>query len=183
MKLIKSKKALALLGILVVAAAAAIGAYAYFTSSGSGTGTATVGTSTAFVLHGTSASTLYPGTSSVVTFTVDNPGSGNQKLGTIHLAGIAACSVAWSNSNTCNGGAAGVGDIAGCGSIDDGSVADAATHDFYMADVAVNHDYAPGSGQAVTPTGTLKMNDLSSSQDACKNANLLLNLTAAAPAS
>ena len=33
------------------------------------------------------------------------------------------------------------------------------------------------SGQSVTATGTLKMNDLSSSQDSCKNANLTLNFT------
>ena len=169
-----SKKGLVLLATLAVAVAAAVGAYAYFTSGGSGNGSATVGTSTAFVLHGTSGSTLYPGTSSVVTFTVDNPGSGNQYLAKIHLVQVDSCTVAWDYTNpaapTCNGGAAFAGNLA-CGGTN------SASNDFQMADVTVNHDYAPGSGQAVTPTGTLQMNDLNSSQDACKNANLVLELT------
>src|SRR3954454_15813996 len=53
-------------------------AVAYFTTSGSGTGTAAVGTSSALTIHGTSASTLYPGASSTVSYTVDNPSSGHQ---------------------------------------------------------------------------------------------------------
>ena len=45
MKLIKSKKGIALLGVLVIAAISAIGAYAYFTS----TGTARYGARSAIV--------------------------------------------------------------------------------------------------------------------------------------
>src|SRR5437870_9678965 len=134
MKLIKSKSSVALLAVLAVPAVAAVGANAHFTSTGTCTGMAMVVTSTAFVLLGTSASTLYPGTTSVVTFTVDNPGSGNQKLGTIHLASIAACSIAWSG-NVCNGGTPGVGDLSSCGSVDldSGTHVDASTKDFYMS--------------------------------------------------
>jgi hypothetical protein len=107
-----------------------------------------------------------------VTLTVDNPGSGNQFLATIHLDSIAACSVAWTYpAGTCSGTT-----IAGCGSINNGSVANAGTADFYMADVAVNTDYAPGAGQPA-PNGSLVMNNLASSQDACKNAFLKLNLS------
>ena len=58
-----------LVAVLVVAGAA----IAYFTTTGSGTGSATVGSSSAVTLHGTAATTLYPGTTSVVNFTVDNP--------------------------------------------------------------------------------------------------------------
>src|SRR3954449_10482297 len=90
MKLIKSKKGIALLAILAIAAISAVGAYAYFTNSGAGTGSGTVGTSTAFALHGRATPTLYPGQSSPVTLTVDNNGSGNQFLDTIHLVSVDA---------------------------------------------------------------------------------------------
>jgi hypothetical protein len=171
----------AALGIVAALAIAGF-ALAYFTSSGSGTGTASVGTDTPFVIHGSTSGTLYPGQSEAVTFTVDNNGGGNQKVGTVTLSTVAACSVAWSGT-TCNGGSAGVGDVTGCSSVDPGNAADANASNFYMADVPVNHDYSPGTGQTVTPTGTLQMNDLSSSQNACKNAHLLLSFTAAAPSS
>jgi hypothetical protein len=167
---LRSKRTLVLLGIIAVVAFAAVGAYAYFTSGGSGSGTASVGTSTAFVLHGSAPTTLYPGTSSNVTFTVDNPGSGHQQLGTIYLASVDAYPTALDRTNQTNV-------ISGCGSVDPGNAANPGTSDFYMADVPVNADYAPGSGQAVTPTGTLKMNDTAVSQDACKNAFLQLNLS------
>ena len=58
-------------------------AYAYFSTTGSGTGTATVGSSSTVTLHATVTSSLYPGTSSPVSFTVDNPSSGAQRVGTI----------------------------------------------------------------------------------------------------
>jgi hypothetical protein len=46
-----------------------------------------------------------------------------------------------------------------------------------MPDVVANQDVASGNGQAITATGTLTMNDLNSSQNTCKNANLTLNFT------
>jgi hypothetical protein len=106
-------------------------------------------------LHGNIASSLYPGSSSTVTFTVDNPSSGNQRVGTISLSGITAdaghsgCSTAISGGNP----------------------------DFTMAPITVNQVFGPGSGQAVTPTGTLTMNDTGVSQDACQGATLTLQLT------
>jgi hypothetical protein len=130
------------------------GAYAYFTSTGSGTATATVGTSSAVVLKGTVAGTLYPGASQTVTFTVDNPSSGAQRVGTISLTKVQAdvnhsgCSTAITGENP----------------------------DFTMAAVPVNKVYGPGNGQAVTPTGSLKMNDTGVSQDACQGATLTLTL-------
>jgi hypothetical protein len=116
------------------------------------------------VLHGSAAGPLYPGQSSTVTFTVDNPGSGNQYLNTIHLVSVAAYPTASDRTNHTNA-------IATCGG------PNSASSDFQMADVTVGHDYAPGNGQAVTPTGTLVMNDLNASQDTCKNAFLELTLT------
>lgn len=154
MSRIAKRRGLVALGC-VLAIAAAGAAVAYFTSSGSGTGTATVGSSSAVTLHATVSSTLYPGASSPVSFTVDNPSSGSQRVGTITLASItvdaghSTCSTAISGGNP----------------------------DFTMPAVAVNKTFAPGNGQSVTQTGTLTMNDTGISQDACQGATLTLHLT------
>ena len=150
-------------------------AVAYFTTTGSGTGTGSVGTSSAMTLHGTVASTLYPGVSSTVNLTVDNPSSGHQLLGTVHLASVKACvgaSSSWNGSACSNSGS----EATTCESVETGA-SDTNSSNFWMADVVSNQDFGNGNGQTVTATGTLKMNDLNSSQDACKNANLTLNLT------
>jgi hypothetical protein len=153
LKTLTNKRALsALAGVCILAIAA--GAYAYFTSTGSGTATATVGTSSPVTLKGTVTGNLYPGSSSPVTLTVDNPSSGKQRVGTISLekitadAGHATCSVVITGGNP----------------------------DFTMANVVVNQTFAPGNNQAVTPTGTLVMNDTGVSQDACQGATLTLTL-------
>ncbi|MBS1889304.1 MAG: hypothetical protein JSU06_19165 [Actinobacteria bacterium] len=142
--------ALAVVAILAIAA----GAYAYFSTTGSGTATATVGSSSALTLHGTVTGSLYPGSSSTVTFTVDNPSSGKQRLGTISLEKIAPDASHSTCSTTTSG----------------------ANPDFTMAEVAVNKVYGPGTAQAVTPTGTLTMNETGVSQDGCQGATLTLTL-------
>lgn len=148
----KRRVLIALTSLCVVAVAAV--AYAYFTTTGSGTATATVGTSSPVTLKGTVTGNLYPGSSSPVTLTVDNPSSGKQRVGTISLekitpdAGHASCSVVISGGNP----------------------------DFTMADVVVNKTFASGNGQAVTPGGTLAMNDTGVNQDACQGATLTLTL-------
>jgi len=151
---IVKKRALLALGCTLALALAA-GAYAYFTSSGSGTGTASVGTASAVTLHGTVTGSLYPGSSSPVSFTVDNPSSGSQRVGTISLAGITVDSGHSTCSSTISGG----------------------NPDFSMPAVAVNKTFAPGNGQAVTQAGTLTMNETGTNQDACQGATLTLNLT------
>jgi hypothetical protein len=142
--------ALAAVAIFVIAA----GAYAYFSTTGSGTATATVGSSSALVIKGTVTGNLYPGSSSPVTLTVDNNSSGKQRLGTISLekitadAGHLSCSVVTTGGNP----------------------------DFTMAEVVVNKVYAPGTNQAVTPSGSLAMNETGVNQDACQGATLTLTL-------
>ncbi|MGA2011524.1 MAG: hypothetical protein ABSH51_13490 [Solirubrobacteraceae bacterium] len=79
--------ALALLATLAMAG----GAYAYFSASGSGTGgAATVGATTPFaVTFGASTGLMYPGFGSAsVAYTITNPGTGVEKLGST-LVGIA----------------------------------------------------------------------------------------------
>jgi hypothetical protein len=147
----KAILALSCVGALAIAAAA----YAYFTSTGSGTATAKVGTSSAVTLKGTVAGDLYPGASSQVSFTVDNPSSGTQRVGTITLTGITVDA----GHSTCS------------------TVIAGGNPDFTMAPVAVNATFAPGNGQAVTPKGTLTMNDTGVNQNACQGAELTLALS------
>jgi hypothetical protein len=142
--------ALACAGVLALAA----GAYAYFTSTGSGTATATVGSSSAVTIKATVSSTLYPGPSSSVTFTVDNPGSGKERVGTISLTEVKADA-----------------GHSGCSTVITGG-----NPDFTMPAVAVNQTFGTGNNQAVTPTGTLTMNDTGVNQDACQGATLTLKL-------
>jgi hypothetical protein len=46
-----------------------------------------------------------------------------------------------------------------------------------MPAVAVNAQFGNGNGQAITPAGTLTMNDTGVSQDKCQGATLTLHLT------
>ncbi len=143
----------AVMGVVALVIAGA--AYAYFTSTGTGTGTATVGTSTPVTLHATISSNLYPGGSSPVSFTVDNPSSGSQRVGTITLSSISVDA----GHSTCS------------------TVITGGTPDFSMPAVTVNHTFAPGNGQTVSPGGTLTMNETGVNQDACQGATLTLHLT------
>jgi hypothetical protein len=145
---IMRKRVLVPASVVVVLLLAGV-AYAYFSSTGSGTATATVGTSSVVTLHGTVASSLHPGASSSVSFTVDNPSAGSERVATIHLQSVAVDA----GHSTC------------------------VTSDFTMPDVTVNQTFPNGNGQAVTATGTLTMANTGVSQDACQGATLTLNLT------
>ena len=177
-----TKKRITLLVVLAVAAAAAVGAWAFFTANGSGSATASAGTSSNLTLHGSTSGTLYPRTTVPMSFTVDNPGGGTERLGTVYLAGVKACTGTGSSWDPSLNSGAGACSNSGteqtsCESVDPGSATDANASNFYMADVAENQDLAGGaSGASATNGGTLKMNNLSSSQDSCKNANLYLQL-------
>jgi hypothetical protein len=155
LRLTKKKFVLGAATVCVMAIAA--GAYAYFTTTGSGTATATVGSASAVTIKGTVAGNLYPGSSSTVTFTVDNPSTAKQRVGTISVTKVEPDA----SHSTCVT-----------------TFGEEATKGFYMAPVEVNAVYAPGNGQAVTPTGTLKMNNMAESQDGCQGATLTLVLEA-----
>jgi hypothetical protein len=164
--------------IAALTTAAVIGiagaAFAYFTSTGTGTGTASVGNASNLTVTGTSASTLYPGTSSTVNFTVNNPSTGHEKLGSITLSAVHACTGAGS---TWNGAACSAGgtEQTTCESYD--TSASSTTDNFSMPAVASNTDFGAGNGQTVSQTGTLAMNNLASSQNSCQGAALTLSFT------
>lgn len=151
---INTKRVLVALGCLCALAVAGV-ALAYFTSTGSGTGTATAGSSSSVTLHATISSSLFPGSSSPVTFTVDNPSSGVQRVGTVSLASITVDGAHSTCSTTITGG----------------------NPDFTMAAVPVNQVINPGNGQSVSATGTLTMNETGTNQDPCQGATLTLHLT------
>jgi hypothetical protein len=117
-----------------------------------------------------------------ISFTADNPGGGTERLGTIYLSGVKACtgaSSSWDPSlNSGAGGCSNSGtEQTGCESVDPGNAGNAGASNFYMGDVTENQNLAGGStGVSATNGGTLTMNNLSSSQDSCKNASLYLQL-------
>ncbi|HEX4305208.1 MAG TPA: hypothetical protein VHZ54_04170 [Solirubrobacterales bacterium] len=148
----KKRFAFVLTAALVVAVAS--GAYAYFTATGTGTGTASVGSASAVTLHATVTGSLYPGTSSPVTFTVDNPSQGSQQVGTISLSSITVDTQHSECSTVITGG----------------------NPDFAMPAVVVNKSFGNGNGQAITQTGTLTMKETGVSQDKCQGATLTLHL-------
>jgi hypothetical protein len=154
MKLITKRRTVFVL-TAALAVAVAGGAYAYFSTTGSGTGTASVGSSSAVTLHATVTGSLYPGTASPVAFTVDNPSSGTQQVGTITLSSITVDSSHSECSTVISGG----------------------NPDFTMPAVVVNHAFASGNGQVVTPNGTLTMKETGVNQDKCQGATLTLHLT------
>ncbi|HEY0417439.1 MAG TPA: hypothetical protein VGC78_13735, partial [Gaiellaceae bacterium] len=103
MRIIKTKKGIALLAVLVVAAVAAIGGYAYFSSVGAGTGSASVGSSTPVVLTSTSVSGLYPGGPGVaVPVSVTNNGGGDEYVNDINgtVANNGSCLGSWFTVST-----------------------------------------------------------------------------------
>jgi len=127
-----------------------IGAALSFTYSNGGTGTATVGGPKPLVLHQASitysgSGGLAPGTSATVTFSVDNPGTGNEFIGTISL-------LSWSSN------------VAGCSSA-------ASPGLITMSPVAVNEDLAAGNGHQVAGTGTITFNGASAT-NVCTGASL-----------
>jgi hypothetical protein len=168
----KNKKTFAAATLVTMAVAG--GAFAYFTSTGTGSGTASVGTASSLTVTGTSASTLYPGTSSTVSFTVNNPSAGSERLGSITLSGVHACTGAgssWNGSACSNSGT----EQTSCESFDTSS--SSTTDNFSMPVVTSNTTFGPGNNQTVSQSGTLTMNDLNSSQNSCQGANLTLSFT------
>jgi hypothetical protein len=161
MRKFSTKSLVAIIGGTAVAVAAAGAAYAYWTTTGTGSGIAKAGTSSAVTLSGVADSTLLTpgGPASVVTVSVTNPSTGFQKITTVHLASVVAYPTDADRTAETNA-------IAGCG-----------TADFAMPDIAANQNVPPTVTTALTATGSLTMNNLGTSQDACKSAFLKLNLT------
>jgi hypothetical protein len=160
---LKTKRARAGLVVLVLLALTGA-AVAYFTTTGSGSGTAQVGTSQNLTINATitpPAGGIVPGgTPAAVAFTVNNPSSGNQYVGTVSLHDVQAYSDSAHNTNITGTGA---------GQCD--------TSQFTMAAVTENQNVASGNNIALNNGGQLVFHDSGSNQDACKGAYLVANFT------
>jgi hypothetical protein len=172
----RKKRTLALAALLLLLLTAA-GAYAYFTTTGAGSGSATVGTSSAITLSATTTGNLYPGSSVPVTLTANNPSSGDQYVTSVTLSGIKACYNAtgtstWNGTSCSNSGS----EVTTCEDYSAAAV-DPNNTDFWMAPVSEGVQLAPNSSGDTLTGGTLTMNDLNSSQNQCKSANLYLTFT------
>jgi hypothetical protein len=167
-----------------VAAAAAVSAfgamatYAYFSADGTGSGRASIGGGSDLVVAGSAGGVLYPGSTVPVSLTTTNPSVAEQRVGTVYLAAVRACTgtgSSWDPSlGECSDGGT---EQTGCESVDTGDEADAGAGDFYMADVTENQTVAGSStGVALANAGVLTMNNLSTTQDSCQNATVYLQL-------
>lgn len=145
-----------LVPVVALAALALAGiAFAYFTSSGTGSGSATVGTDAGVTITGVSFdSTLYPGGSTNVRFTINNTSTSTA----VQVGSVIADASAGTNGITAASLAA------GC---------DASW--FTFDPVTVNTSIP--AGRSVDETGTLHFAESGTSQNACKGASPTLNLT------
>jgi hypothetical protein len=146
-----TKKRFAVLGAVAVLAVAGV-AVAFWTASGSGSGSGTVASSNgSLVLHGSIASGLTPGGSEAVSFTADNTNSSSLQVGTVH----AVVSIDAEHAE------------AGC-----------KASDFSIADTVENQTIpAKTSSVALANDGSISMTDSEANQDACKGAEISLELT------
>jgi hypothetical protein len=145
----------AIVTALLLAAGGGV-AFAYWTAAGAGTGSASTGTSTAFTVTSTAPTggPLTPaGTSETVAFTVANPGTGSAKLTVVGVRVAATDGTAWTA-------------ITGCSALD-----------YTVGTPTITYGEIAG-GSALSGTVTLTMNDLTTSQDACKNVSVPLYFTA-----
>jgi hypothetical protein len=133
-------------------------AYAYFTNTGSGTGSGQVGTSSALTINATitppSGGLVPGGPPAPVTFSVNNAGTGNQLVGTIHLVSVEAFTNVGHTTaaTTC------------------------VVSNFSLADVVANQT-VPSGATSITAPGSLVFADSGINQDGCKNAYLLLTFS------
>jgi hypothetical protein len=157
MKVIKSKRGVALLAVLVVAAIAAFGAYAYWTTTGNGTGSATTGTDHGVTVNQTSPSSgLYPGGSVALSgnFTSNPANSGNVWVTSVS-ASIDPFSVQ--------------------ANLSEPACTDA---DFFLSGSApVGQDITPGAANGSWSGISLNMTNAAANQDNCKNVTVPLSFT------
>ncbi len=142
-----------LVPVAAIAALAVAGiAVAYFTASGTGSGTATVGSAAGVTISNVSFdSTLYPGSSTTVRFTVDNSSSDTA----VQVDKVVA------DTSTYTNGISGLPD--GCDPAD-----------FSFGDVSVSTSIA--ASRSTDSTGTLRFANTSANQDACQGARPVLHL-------
>ena len=154
MRMLRSKKLVAV-GVAAVAVfASGVAAYAYFTSTGRGTGTATVGSATPWVVSevATAGGPLLPGAGTqTVTYRVTNGSTGQQQLHAV-VVSVAAD---------------------GTGNVLNAAAVNAAVPGCRAEWFAVDNTGAPqpanlAGGAGVTGSAKVTMRDSGTSQDPCQ---------------
>lgn len=157
MNLSKKQKYVAVGSAAIILAAGSGAAYAYWTNSGSGTGTAKTGDNNPVTITQTSVVTgLYPGGSAVnLVGTIHNGNSGPVYVNIVTPTITAITNTADNSASSC-------------------AATTGPTGNFTLTPGTVATDLATGdtTGQDL---GTIKLNDLSSNQDACKNVTIALS--------
>jgi hypothetical protein len=148
--LLRKKRTYVALSVAILAVAGL--AFAYWTTTGSGSGSGSVASSNGtLTLHGTISSQLTPGGSSAVAYTADNAGTSSLQVGTVH----AVVSIDEAHAE------------AGC-----------KASDFTINDTEENQTIAAeSSGVALANDGSISMADTEANQDACKGAEISLELS------
>jgi hypothetical protein len=153
-----TKKRWIALGVVCLCAVTGA-AYAYFTTTGAGSASTQAGTSTALTISAVitpATGGLVPGgPAAPIVYSAANTGTGNQRVGTVHVASITAYSDAGLTTA-----------IPACDS-----------SWFSVADVAENQTIPGSATTELTTPGSLVFANVASSQDACKNAYLKLTIT------
>jgi hypothetical protein len=153
---------LATVAALVIAGAAV----AYFTSTGSGTGSAKVGNPSnwAVTVSPATGGALYPGHGTdVLTYTVNNPSSGQQ-----NLSSVTATVNAYVSSGPSDPNAADVGDVTQGGNPQAGCLASWFTP-VNTPPTPLPNDMAGGA--TVNGSVSVSMTDAATSQNACQGVN------------
>ena len=143
---------LAVIGVLLIAT----GAVAYWTAGGSGTGSGSAaGTQTGLTANQTTTLTaMYPGDSAqTLSGNFDNPNSGPIHVATVTASISSVAKAAGAPAGTC----------------------DATDFTLASATMTVNAEVPAGNAQGAWTGATIKFNNKSSNQDACKGATVNLS--------
>lgn len=149
-----SRKTVAVVAGAVLLVSGAGAAFAYWTTTGSGTGTATTGTNVAITVNQTAVTGLYPGQAAVtLSGTFNNPNQGPAYVTAVTATGFTIDST-----------------HVGAGCLP-------ASYTLGGTAVVTGNDVAPGSPAVGSSwTGlTITMNNLATSQDACKGATVTIS--------
>ncbi|MEO9180644.1 MAG: hypothetical protein ABI298_03230 [Acidimicrobiales bacterium] len=177
MKLISSKRRMAVVGLTVGLVAGAGGlAFAFFTASGSGTGSGAVGSAGAFTITSASPSGyLYPDTAGSnknvesTDYTVTNSDGGNEVLSQVTISVAGSDGGTWSYTDPANDPACTAADFSIDGATPGTSVVDTSQAGTYSG------------GQSQTGSYTLEMIDNGQNQDSCQGLTVPIYFTTGFP--
>lgn len=151
----RTKKRTTVIIAVIGAVAMASAAFAYWTAGGTGTGSAATGTSTALTAVQTSVVTgMYPGDSAqTLSGTFNNPNSGPAYVASVTASIASVTKATGAPAGTC----------------------DATDYTLGAATMTVGAEVATGTAKGAWTGATIKFNNKTVNQDACKGATVNLS--------